>query len=184
MRILAISGSLRPTSSNSSLLRAMEALAPEGMEFQYYEGIADLPHFSPEQDKEEAAPYTAVAHLRHKLTEADAVIICTPEYAFGPPGSLKNALDWTVGSGDFYEKPTALISASPNYGGAQNAHASLSLTLQAMQAIVPEEASFTIPNVRTKLQGDRITDWDLEQQVKAALESLKKAVDDRPTAPE
>lgn len=177
MLILAISGSLRSTSSNSALLRAMEALAPEGTIFQYYDGIADLPHFSPEMDNEAAAPHTAVVHLRKVLTEADAVIICTPEYAFGPPGSLKNTLDWTVGSGDFYEKPTALISASPNYGGAQHAHTSLALTLKAMQAIVPEEASFTIPNVRTKLQGDKITDWDLEQQVKAALEALKNILE-------
>ncbi len=42
------------------------------------------------------------------------MLICTPEYAFGVPGSLKNALDWTVSTGEFYRKPVAVISASPS----------------------------------------------------------------------
>jgi NAD(P)H-dependent FMN reductase len=53
----------------------------------------------------------------------------TPEYAFGMPGVLKNALDWTVSSGEFDKKP---VAASPTYGGGDKAHASLLLVLGAL----------------------------------------------------
>ena len=112
MRILALSGSLRARSSNTALLRAAVALAPAGTEIIFYTGLADLPQFSPDLDNESTPP--AVQELRDQLQAAEGVLICTPEYAYGMPGSLKNALDWTVSSGEFYGKPTAVISASPS----------------------------------------------------------------------
>lgn len=41
------------------------------------------------------------------------MLICSPEYAHGIPGSLKNALGWLVGTGDQPGKPVALLNASP-----------------------------------------------------------------------
>ena len=52
MRILAISGSLRASSTNTGIVRAAVALAPDDMECFMYNGLADLPHFSPEIDDE------------------------------------------------------------------------------------------------------------------------------------
>ena len=51
MHILAISGSLRAASSNTTLLRAAAILAPEGVEFDLYDGLGTLPHFNPEPSK-------------------------------------------------------------------------------------------------------------------------------------
>lgn len=95
MRFLAISGSLRPGSSNTVLLRAMAAMAPEGVEVSFYQGLADLPFFDPslEVDPHRYAAAGSVMVLRESLARADAVIFCTPEYAFGMPGVLKNAMD-------------------------------------------------------------------------------------------
>jgi len=129
VRILAISGSLRASSTNTALVRAIAAMAPTGMDVTLYDGLGDLPHFSPDLDDEKSP--AAVIQLRALLRAADGVLICTPEYAFGVPGSLKNALDWTVSSGDLNEKPVAAISASPLYSGGDKAHASLLLTLTA-----------------------------------------------------
>src|SRR5262249_37658099 len=99
MKILAISGSLRAGSTNTALLRATASLAPKGVEVLLFDGLRELPHFSPEIDGDDSpAP---VVHLRESLAAADAVLICTPEYAFGMPGSLKNALDWCVSSAEF-----------------------------------------------------------------------------------
>jgi NAD(P)H-dependent FMN reductase len=68
-----------------------------------------------------------VAELRHEIGAADAVLICTPEYAGALPGSFKNLLDWTVGGGEADRKPVGWINASgvaaPTGGG--DAHASL-----------------------------------------------------------
>ena len=55
MKIVAVSGSLRAASTNTALVCTAAALAPEGMEVRVYDGLADLPHFSPELDGE-AAP--------------------------------------------------------------------------------------------------------------------------------
>ena len=111
MHILAISGSLQATGTITTLVRAIVALAPENMACTIYNGLADLPHFSPDRDGDD--PPASVKNLRALLQEADGVLICTPEYAYGMPGSLKNALDWTVSSGEFVNKPVAALGASP-----------------------------------------------------------------------
>ena len=74
------------------------------------------------------------------------MFICTPEYAHGVSGSLKNALDWIVSSGELRKKPVGLIIASP--GGGELAQASLTSTLEVMEARVLPEASMTVRNVR------------------------------------
>jgi len=110
-QILAISGSLRSRSSNLSLLKAAQQLAPENFQISFYGGLSQLPHFNPDCDTE--TPPVAVADLRAWLRASDGVIICTPEYAHGLPGTLKNALDWTVSSGEWMEKPVLILNASP-----------------------------------------------------------------------
>ncbi|WP_442948302.1 NADPH-dependent FMN reductase [Nostoc sp.] len=41
-----------------------------------------------------------VKDWRALLEKSDGVLISTPEYAYGMPGVLKNALDWIVPSGE------------------------------------------------------------------------------------
>ena len=139
MRILAISGSLRRISSNTALLRAIGVLAPEGVEVTLYDGLADLPAFNP--DLEGAEPSSVLA-FRAQIQKADGVFISSPEYAHGVLGSLKNALDWIVGSGELVDKPVAMLNASPM---ATSAQASLRETITVMSARVIAEASLTIP---------------------------------------
>ncbi len=130
MRIIAISGSLRAQSSNLALLRAAAKLAPAGTEVQIYDGLASLPHFNPDDDEEGTTPPPAAAALRGQLEAGDGILISSPEYAHGVPGSLKNMLDWLVSDGALVGKPVALISASPI--GGQFAQASLVETLTIM----------------------------------------------------
>src|SRR5258705_13881277 len=70
-RLLAISGSLRVVSSNTALLRAAAALAPDGMEIHVYGGLGDLPHFNP--DLEGAEPLV-VKEFGALVREADGLI--------------------------------------------------------------------------------------------------------------
>ena len=108
MRILAISGSLRASSSNTALLQAAAALAPQDVEVVLYDGLGDLPHFNPDLDGETVAP--AVSSWRSKLRDADGVVFSVPEYAHSVPGVLKNSLDWVVGSGELADKPVTLFN--------------------------------------------------------------------------
>lgn len=116
------------------------------LEVVIFDGVAGLPHFDPAVS-DDAAP-AAVAAFREALREADGVIICTPEYAHGVPGALKNAIDWTVSSCDFSGKPTVLITASTDgrYG-----HQALLETLRVIEAKDVEQLQLLIPFVRAKM---------------------------------
>ncbi|GHO88444.1 NADPH-dependent FMN reductase [Dictyobacter formicarum] len=176
MNILTISGSLRASSSNTRLVKAIMRLAPAGIETQLYQGLADLPHFTPDLDG--GNPPASVLTLRQQLQAADGVLICTPEYAFGVPGTLKNALDWTVSSGDFSEKPVAAISASPLWSGGDKAHASLLLTLTALGANILEEGKIIIPMINKKLDADgNIVDPALLEDLKTVFSTFQRSFD-------
>jgi len=152
--IFAISGSLRSGSSNHAILNFLKKLAPADIAFTVYERLADIPPFDPGNDHDN--PHEAVAELRDFITHADAVIICTPEYAYGIPGQLKNALDWMVSSGSFTGKLTALITAST---GGENAHEALKKVLGAIDANRPDDVTLLISFIRSKMDRDgNITD--------------------------
>jgi chromate reductase len=138
MHILAISGSLRLGSSNTTLLRALNALAPAGCDIRLYDSLADIPAFNPDLD--DAAP-PPVLDFRDRLREADGVLISSPEYAHGVSGVMKNVLDWVVGSGELSRKPVALLNAAPWTNFAQG---QLLETLRTMDAHVVEAASVTV----------------------------------------
>ncbi len=168
MRILAISGSLRPGSTNTTLLRAVAQLAPPDVWVTLYDGLDTLPYFSPDRDGADVAP--AVADLRNQLHSVDAVLISSPEYAHGVPGVLKNALDWIVSSGEFMHKPVGLLNASPY---ATHAQASLTETLTVMMANVVAEASPALPVQGRKLdEAGILADGELTDALQKALDAL------------
>jgi chromate reductase, NAD(P)H dehydrogenase (quinone) len=175
-KILAISGSLRSSSSNTHILRALVGLAPENTQISIYEGIGNLPHFNPEIDDDREL--VSVQDWRIHLKKADAIIFCTPEYAHGIPGVLKNALDWIVSSGEFMHKPTAVISASPSPDGGGKANAALIQTLRVMMAkILVGTTTLCIPAISAKLndQGE-ITDLATRQSLTSLLNNLKRQI--------
>jgi chromate reductase, NAD(P)H dehydrogenase (quinone) len=145
-KILAISGSIRQFSTNLYFIKAISRLCPSVWEFEIYKGLATLPHFNPDMTEENIP--VIVTDFRNKLRECDGFLICTPEYALGVPGTLKNAIDWTVSSGEFSDKPTALITAS-SFG--QNGHNSLSETLKVIGAIMTEQTQLVISFAKTKI---------------------------------
>ena len=172
IHILAISGSLRPASSNGILIDAMAKMAPQGVRVTVYEGLATLPHFNPDLDTD--TPPAAVAEFRAQLKHADGVLICTPEYAFGVPGSLKNALDWTVSSSGFVDKPVALVTASSQ---GSYAHASLLLTLGAISANVAPDAALLISFIRSKINSDgQVIDTEVLGGLQKVLDALLGAI--------
>ena len=139
MRILAISGSLRRGSHNTSLVRAAEELLSPLDTLELWDGLREVPPYDQDDDVEPAPP--AVAALRAAVASADAVLIATPEYNSSIPGALKNALDWAsrpVASNVFRNKPVAVIGSSAGMFGAVWAQAELRKVLAAMGARVAE----------------------------------------------
>jgi chromate reductase len=159
-RLLLISGSVRDGSTNTAVLRTAQALAPNGVEAVLFEGITELPHFNPDDDAEGKAVPAPVAAMRQAVGEADAILICTPEYAGAMPAVLKNLLEWTIGDGGTYGKPVAWINASgaaaPTGGG--DAHDSLRKVLKYSGADLVEEACARIPLSRSQISDSGLVD--------------------------
>ena len=145
--LLAISGSLRLNSSNTILLDIIRNMLPSNIKMKTYDGLGSLPHFNDSADLP-----ASVIHFHKLLEEADVVLICSPEYAFGIPGSLKNALDWTVGTGNLVDKPVSLITASSS---GDKAHAALLLTLTALSAKIIYNGTLLIPFIRAKIRDNK-----------------------------
>jgi chromate reductase, NAD(P)H dehydrogenase (quinone) len=140
--ILAISGSLRRSSINSAVLRAAAAAAArDGDLVVVDDSVRGLPHFDPDL---EIDPTEAVLRFRAACDAAAGVLLAVPEYTFGIPGSLKNALDWIVGTGSLYRKPVTLLNVAPPGRGA-HVQAALDLALRAHGAHV---AHYTMPVTR------------------------------------
>jgi chromate reductase, NAD(P)H dehydrogenase (quinone) len=168
-KIIAIPGSLRANSSSHQILNHFTGLMPSTIELTIFDGVGNLPHFNDPVEIPQA-----VTDFRDKIKQADAVIICTPEYAFGVPGSLKNALDWTVGTGEFVDKPVALITASSQ---GEKGHAALLLILGAISAKVVPETALLISFVRAKLNNDgTIKDPQTANDLKRVATSLINSI--------
>jgi chromate reductase, NAD(P)H dehydrogenase (quinone) len=168
IKILAISGSTRKESSNLNLIKAIADLTSEIFDITVFEGLSTLPHFNPDLDNENV-PHE-ITDFRNQLREADGILICTPEYAIGVPGSLKNAIDWTVSSMEFSKKPVALITASLS---GEKAHHSLLGTLLIIEAHLTDETQLLIPYIKTKVTKDyKVTD----QLTLASIHKLTKSL--------
>jgi chromate reductase len=133
MRVLLISGSTRTRSTNSAALAAVRAGVPPGSTAVVYGGLAALPAFNPDEDREPLP--AAVAELRAEIAAADALVFCTPEYAGTLPGSLKNLLDWTVGGTEISAKPVVWINVAAT-GRGSGAIATLETVLGYVGAAV------------------------------------------------
>jgi len=182
--VLLISGSLREQSSNSAALRTAAELAPEGIRTVFYEGMGELPHFNPDDDAEGVAPHPAVAALRRGIAEADALLICTPEYAGALPGALKNLLEWTIGDAGTYRKPIGWINVSGPAAptGGADAHDSLRKVLRYAHADLVEAACVRVPLERSAVGPDGVvTDPEARAGIGRALDELARHV--RESAP-
>jgi chromate reductase len=173
LRILAVSGSLRGASSSGAVLDAAARLAPAHVTVERYGGLALLPHFNP--DVEETALPREAAEWRAAVAAADALLIASPEYAHGVPGSLKNALDWLVGGPEFVNKPVAVINPSAH---STFAHAQLLETLRTMSGRVVAAASITLPSRPTGGDGLAIVDDEhLSRLIRDAVAVLGAATE-------
>jgi chromate reductase, NAD(P)H dehydrogenase (quinone) len=185
MRILLISGSLREGSTNTATLKTVQDVAPRGVETVLYGGMGSLPHFNPDDDREGEPVDAAVARLRQHVAAADALVICTPEYAGALPGALKNLLEWTVGDAGTYRKPVAWINVSGPAAptGGADAHDSLRKVLGYVHADVIEQACVRIPLTRDAVDPDgKVSRETARSELAAMLSSLIEALEKRETA--
>jgi chromate reductase len=119
LKILGVCGSLRKASFNLAALRACSEMMPPGTSLKITT-IGDIPLFN--QDIFDAGLPESAKRFRTEVTEADGVLVASPEYNFSLTPALKNAIDWASRppNQSFQDKPMAIFSASAGpMGGAR-----------------------------------------------------------------
>jgi NAD(P)H-dependent FMN reductase len=172
-KILAIPGSTKANSTNELMLRAIAKHYGESLNFEIYTEIAELPHFNSDLDNEN--PPATVKKFRELIEKADGVIISTPEYVFSLPGAMKNALEWTVSTTIFSDKPTAFIIAAAS---GEKAFESLDLILKTIGAKVGEHSKLIIKAAKGKFNPDgELIDKSTLRDIEVVIRSLVNSVD-------
>jgi chromate reductase len=175
INVIGISGSLRRLSYNSSLLRAAQELAPEGMSITIYE-LNDIPLYN--NDVEQQGDPAPVAAFKRAIGAADALLISTPEYQRSVPGVLKNALDWAsrpAGKSVLRQKPVAIMGASPGMTGTARAQTVLRevLCYSDMRVLSRPEILIAFADDKFDAQG-RFTDEDGRKYLQKMLTALSR----------
>ena len=138
MNYLAIVGTNSRVSTNRILLQFMKEHFKEEAQIELFE-IKDLPAFYEVKDNQ-IPP--AVTELSAKISQADGVIIATPEYDHAIPAVLKSALEWiSYTSQALTDKPVLVVGASHGALGSSRAQAHLRQILDS-----PELAARIMPS--------------------------------------
>ena len=176
VRILGIAGSLRKASYNRSALRAAQQLCPEGAKLEVFE-LDGIPPFN--QDEERNAPQKVV-ELKQRIRAADAILLVTPEYNYGMPGVLKNAIDWASrphGDNAWNGNPLAIMSAAMSMGGGVRAQYQLRqcFVFLNMDAVVQPEVAINNVDERFDEQAN-LKDETSKKLIRQLLENLVRKV--------
>jgi chromate reductase, NAD(P)H dehydrogenase (quinone) len=149
-QVLGIAGSLRQSSYNRALLRAGIELAPPELNIQTYD-LLEIPMFN--EDVEAKGDPQSVQDFKKAIGEADGLLVATPEYNYGIPGVLKNAIDWASrppGKSTLYGKPAGIIGASQGSGGTIRAQSTLRLSFVFVEVYAMLKPEFFVANCRDK----------------------------------
>lgn len=140
MKILCISGSASKNSSNVKFLKAIADHLSDNHTIEVYEGLYNFPLFTPER-LNEGMP-EAINLLRDQITNADLIILSTPEYNHNIPAVLKNMLEWLTDSGELFGKSVLPMTFTPKAPRGEHALKSLQMSLKAQKANIISEANF------------------------------------------
>ena len=97
----------------------MRRLAPESAAIELAD-IDSIPFFNADLNEVPASVNT----LKQQIEASDGVLIATPEYNYGIPGVLKNAIDWVsrpAYASVLAQKPIGILGASPGPVGTARA---------------------------------------------------------------
>lgn len=156
--LLGLSGSLRSQSYSTGILHTLRERTPAGIRLLIHD-LANMPLYN--QDRDGADAPTEVMSLRNAIAAADGLVIVTPEFNYGMPGVLKNALDWAsrpYGEAALRGKPVVTMSTSPAFTGGVRAQAQLHETLLATQSLIVPRPQTVIAQVHEKFAAGRLTD--------------------------
>jgi chromate reductase len=170
VKVLGFAGSLRKGSLNRMLLRAASELLPPGMTIETFD-LSPIPLYN--GDVEAQGDPAPVAAFKDAIRAADALLIATPEYNYGVPGVLKNALDWVsrVPSQPFAGKPVALQSASMGILGGARAQYHMRQIMVFLDALVLNKPEVFVTMAKSKVDeaSGKLTDEPTREIIRQQL---------------
>jgi chromate reductase, NAD(P)H dehydrogenase (quinone) len=169
-KIVSISGSLRKASLNTALLHAATELVPDGTVLTFAP-IADVPLYNGDLDVDGGPG--PVQKLKRHIAEADGLLIATPEYNYGIPGVLKNAIDWASRPGFqsvLAGKPVAIVGAAPGVVGTARAQAQLKQVLLGTLSEVFPHPEVLVGRAHERIKDGRLEDEATREVVREMLE--------------
>lgn len=172
IRLLGLSGSLRAGSFNTAILRALVPLVADQAELVVHP-LNDVPLYNGDLDTD--TPPAGVQALKDAISAADGIVVCSPEYNYGMPGVLKNALDWASRPGfksPLRGKPVLVMTASPGAVGGARAHYQIREVFSAALSRVVVRPQVTVAAVGQKLSDGQITDDATRQFLVEAVADL------------
>lgn len=170
--VLAVLGSRRRESSNRRIVDYILSKYAEIVHIDIYEDVDILPPFDPDIDP--AGASLKVREWIEKIHRSDGLLVCTPEYVFSLPGMLKNALEWTVATTVFTDKPVAFIVASASGEYAMDA---LAIILQTLRGkAVPSAQQLLIKGARSKITAEGLTDAPTAAALNQLMQSLLQEI--------
>jgi chromate reductase, NAD(P)H dehydrogenase (quinone) len=184
--VISICGSLRKGSYNRVVMNALPALAPEGMKITEAPPFTEFSLYNADIQNSTGFP-APVQKLANAIRAADGVIINTPEYNFGVPGGLKNAIDWVsrLQNQPFIGKPVALQSASPGPVGGARVQYDLRRTMVFLDAMTLNKPEIFIGNCAQRIDDKtgKITDEATVGFIKQQLAAFAKFIATHGTQP-
>lgn len=168
-KILGIAGSLRRESYNRAVLNTLA----EGREIEIFD-ISSIPLYNADQDGEH--PPDPVRKFKDAIAASAGILVVSPEYNYGIPGVLKNALDWASRPG--YKsvlkgKKVAIITCSMATTGGARAQSSIRECFYACLAEVVAHPEVAIPTVHTKVENGRLTDAKSLELAEGLIKTLQ-----------
>lgn len=167
--VAVLVGSLRADSINRQVAESIKAQAPDGVEVDIIEGLADVPFYN--EDLDGAAAPAAATVLRDRVGAADRILVVTPEYNATMPAVLNNAIDWLsrpYGAGAIVGKPLGVVGVTPTPYGGKWAHEDTRKSAKIAGAIVVEDVTLS----QTSIDVDVLNDPEVQGKLRSALATL------------
>jgi chromate reductase len=176
-RLLGLSGSLRRESFNTAVLVTVQEAIAERARLELFP-LATIPLYDGDLDGD--APPAPVRALKEAITACDAIVVCSPEYNYGIPGVLKNAIDWASRPGFesvLVGKPVLIMTASPAFTGGARAQAQIREAFLATLARVVARPEVVIASAHEKVRDGRLADEKTLRFVLRAVDDLLRAIE-------
>ena len=179
LSVVSICGSLRKDSYNRMVMQALPGLAPGGMQIKEAPPYDGFPLYNADLQNSTGFP-SVVNALADAVREADGVIFVTPEYNFGIPGPLKNAIDWLsrLREQPFAGKPIALQSASPGPLGGARVQYDLRRSMVFLDALTLNKPEIFVGNCAQRIdeKTGQITDAQTKEFITQQLAAFAKFI--------